>query len=232
MPDNIRASDIDRARVTDLLDAAYADGRLTLEEHRDRVAHALAARTFAELGPLTVDLGVSGGANGGATDAYGADPYGADPYGAGQTGLPAVSGAGAAPVPTGPGAVARPRGVVVDPSTESPRDLVVAVFSAAERKGVVRIPRGTTAIALFGGASIDLREAVFESRTITIDAYAVFGGLEVVVPDGVRVVNQVFPLFGGASSQARCADPNAPTVILRGLAAFGAVAVTMKPSDE
>lgn len=223
MPDNIRASDIDRARVTDLLDAAYADGRLTLEEHRERVAHALAARTFAELGPLTADLGMpAGGAAGGPADTYGTGP----------AGLPAVSDAGAMPIPTEPGAVARPWGVVVDPSTESPRDTVVAVFSGAERKGVLRVPRGTTAIALFGGASIDLREAVFESRTITIDAYAVFGGLEVVVPDGVRVVNQVFPIFGGASSQARCADPNAPTVILRGLAAFGGVAVTMKPSDE
>lgn len=219
MPDNLRASDLDRARVTDLLDAAYADGRLTLDEHRDRVAHALSARTFAELGPLTADLSASAG---GPANGYGGE----------QTGLPAVGVPGAAPVPTGPAAGSRPWGVVVDSSTESPRDLVIAVFSGAERKGLLRVPRGTTAVALFGGATIDLREAVFESRTITIDAFAVFGGLDVVVPDGVRVVNQVFPLFGGASSQARCADPNAPTVILRGLAAFGGVSVSLKPADE
>ncbi len=219
MPDNLRASDLDRARVTDLLDAAYADGRLTLDEHRDRVARALAARTFAELGPLTIDLRVPGG---GPLIGPGGAPV------AGRGDLPAVRPPGAAAVVPGP----VPPGVLVDPSSQGPRDTVIAVFSGAERTGMLRVPRGTTAIALFGGAMLDLRQAVFEAHTITVDAYAVFGGVEVVVPEGVRVVNQVVPFFGGASSKARCADPTAPTVVVRGLAAFGGVSVSLKRSDE
>ncbi|WP_194793333.1 DUF1707 SHOCT-like domain-containing protein [Raineyella fluvialis] len=213
MPDHFRASDVDRARVTDLLDAAYADGRLTLEEHRDRVSRALAARTFADFGPLTADLGGA-------------------PFPPGGAVVPVVPGPGADAMVPADGTAYRGVGVPVDPSTQSPRDLVVAVFSGAERAGVHRVPKGTTAVAIFGGTTIDLRQAVFESRTITIDVVAMFGGVDVVVPDGVRVINKVFPIFGGASSKARCADPDAPTVILRGLAAFGGVSATLKRDDE
>lgn len=52
----LRAADADRDRVIDLLGGAVADGRLTLEEHAERVARAQAARTLGELAGLTTDL--------------------------------------------------------------------------------------------------------------------------------------------------------------------------------
>jgi hypothetical protein len=56
---NMRASDADRTRVADVLAQAYADGRLTLQEHSDRLGVAWAAKTIGELEPLTADLGPS-----------------------------------------------------------------------------------------------------------------------------------------------------------------------------
>jgi hypothetical protein len=55
-PRDLRASDADRDRVLDLLAEAAADGRLTPEEHADRVQRACTARTLGELAPLTADL--------------------------------------------------------------------------------------------------------------------------------------------------------------------------------
>jgi len=55
VPD-LRASDADRDRVIDVLRAATADGRLTADEFNERMAAALASRTFRELAPLTADL--------------------------------------------------------------------------------------------------------------------------------------------------------------------------------
>lgn len=55
-PGQLRASDADRGLVADLLSAAYAEGRLTKDELDERVAHAMAARTFDDLKPLTADL--------------------------------------------------------------------------------------------------------------------------------------------------------------------------------
>ncbi len=54
--ENLRASDADRDAVAEVLHNAFADGRLTMDEHDERVSAALKARTFADLTPLTDDL--------------------------------------------------------------------------------------------------------------------------------------------------------------------------------
>jgi hypothetical protein len=52
----LRASDADRERVAALLGEACGDGRLTVEEHAERVECAYAARTLGDLVGLTADL--------------------------------------------------------------------------------------------------------------------------------------------------------------------------------
>jgi DUF1707 SHOCT-like domain/Cell wall-active antibiotics response LiaF, C-terminal len=56
---SLRASDADRERVVAVLASAAADGRLTLEEHSQRVTLAYSARTLGELAELTSDLAES-----------------------------------------------------------------------------------------------------------------------------------------------------------------------------
>jgi hypothetical protein len=53
----MRASDADRQTVADALNNAYADGRLTLPEHSERLDQVWAAKTVGELQPLLADLG-------------------------------------------------------------------------------------------------------------------------------------------------------------------------------
>lgn len=60
-PSDLRASDDDRERVVVVLAEAVADGRLTLEEHSDRVQRAYQARTLGELAALTTDLAPAAG---------------------------------------------------------------------------------------------------------------------------------------------------------------------------
>src|SRR5256884_1061615 len=55
-PRDLRASDADRERVVAVLAEAAADGRLTLDEHTERVHRAYRARTLGELARLTEDL--------------------------------------------------------------------------------------------------------------------------------------------------------------------------------
>jgi Domain of unknown function (DUF1707) len=52
----LRVSDAEREAAADRLRAAVAEGRLTLDEGDERLAAAYAARTRAELDPLTADL--------------------------------------------------------------------------------------------------------------------------------------------------------------------------------
>jgi hypothetical protein len=58
-PRDLRASDADRDRVLALLAEAMSDGRLTPEEHAERVQRACTARTLGELADLTTDLVVA-----------------------------------------------------------------------------------------------------------------------------------------------------------------------------
>jgi hypothetical protein len=53
---DLRVSDADRDRVADRLRAATGEGRLSADELEERLEAAFAARTAAELAPLTADL--------------------------------------------------------------------------------------------------------------------------------------------------------------------------------
>lgn len=57
-----RASDADRDRTAGLLNAAVAEGRLTADEHDQRLDAAYAARTWQQLRRLTADLPAAPGA--------------------------------------------------------------------------------------------------------------------------------------------------------------------------
>ncbi|GGV43576.1 hypothetical protein GCM10010495_71460 [Kitasatospora herbaricolor] len=56
----MRASDADRERVAELLRDAYAEGRLNVDEHAERIEAAYGAKTLGELAPLTRDLPAHG----------------------------------------------------------------------------------------------------------------------------------------------------------------------------
>lgn len=56
---DLRASDLDRSAVVDILQAACADGRISLSEHSERTGAALQARRVGDLATLIADLGHS-----------------------------------------------------------------------------------------------------------------------------------------------------------------------------
>ncbi|HSR86471.1 MAG TPA: DUF1707 domain-containing protein [Streptosporangiaceae bacterium] len=56
MNEHIRISDADRERVVERLREHYAEGRLTSDEHDERVTAALNAKTYGDLRALMTDL--------------------------------------------------------------------------------------------------------------------------------------------------------------------------------
>ncbi|WP_393078741.1 DUF1707 domain-containing protein [Streptomyces sp. LN704] len=64
----LRASDADRDRIADILREALAEGRLTADEHAERVEGVLATKTVGELDQFVRDLPAAHAA--GATPAY------------------------------------------------------------------------------------------------------------------------------------------------------------------
>lgn len=86
--------------------------------------------------------------------------------------------------------------------------------------------RGGQVTALFGGATVDLRGATPVSDDVPLTINAIFGGVEVVVPDGWRLVVQGAPIFGGIEDNRRAAeatDASAPVLRVAAFAFFGGV---------
>lgn len=187
----MRAGDADRDRVAQVLRDAAGDGRLTLEELDERLDAVYAAKTYADLEPLTRDL--------------------------------PVTGTGAAPAPLG-GADRRP--VDGAPSWSSG----IGVMSGFTRTGVWNVPRAFTAFAFWGGGKIDLREARFTGSEVTIRAFALMGGVQIIVPDDITVHVKGIGVMGGFDHGASAAGaPGSPTVVVKGFAFWGGVDVKRKP---
>jgi len=116
---------------------------------------------------------------------------------------------------------------VVD--TAAPHDQVdrmVAVFGGTERKGRWRVRRQIQALAVFGGFDLDMRDAIFEAPVVEVSGFWCFGGLEIKVPEGVEVRNEVMGVFGGSDvKDVGNPQPGAPVLVVKGLALFGGVSV-------
>ncbi|MFB7931076.1 MULTISPECIES: DUF1707 domain-containing protein [Streptomyces] len=106
----------------------------------------------------------------------------------------------------------------------------VAVMSGFQRKGHWTMPRRFTCLAFWGGGEIDLREANFAEREVEVNAIAIMGGVDVIVPPGVEVVVRGVGIMGGFDHQEDGVpgEPGAPRVIVTGFALWGGVGVQRK----
>lgn len=110
----------------------------------------------------------------------------------------------------------------------------VAVMSGAQRKGAWLVPRTQVAIAVMGGVDIDLREARFTGDEVTIQTYALMGGVDVIVPEWMEVHVDGIGFMGGFDDRA--GEPTGPrppgggpVVRFIGFAFMGGVSVRRKP---
>lgn len=82
---------------------------------------------------------------------------------------------------------------------------------------------GGTYTAMFGGLTVNLRNVTLVGDVI-INVTAMFGGIELILPDNVQVISNVLPILGGVDCKyASSRDPLAPKVIVNGNASFGGI---------
>ncbi|WP_372409267.1 DUF1707 domain-containing protein [Streptomyces luteireticuli] len=190
----LRASDADRDRIADILREALAEGRLTADEHADRVDAVYRARTVAELEPLVRDLPVA--ARPDAADAY------APPRPPGAAARPAENLVAVFGGATRKGrwraggrlnAFALFGGVEID-LTEAlfeERQIVIstwALFGGVDIKVPENISLRSTGTGVFGGFDVDSYESADpEAPSVLITGCAVFGGVAAKAKRGKRV---------------------------------------------
>ena len=110
-----------------------------------------------------------------------------------------------------------------------PSRWVVGVFSGARRSGPWRPALPTRAVAVFGSCQVDLTGVDLAAETHIV-AGALFGGIEVLVPEGIGVDFGGVAIFGGRDDKTSGPHrPGAPIVRVDGYALFGGVTVRTRP---
>jgi predicted membrane protein len=100
-----------------------------------------------------------------------------------------------------------------------------AMMAGIHHQSTSQAFRGGDVNAIMGGVELDLRGAQMkDGEEAVIDAFALWGGVEITVPENWRVAGQVMPLLGGFENKAR-SNAAGPLLIVRGTAVMGAVEV-------
>jgi len=111
------------------------------------------------------------------------------------------------------------------------RRWIVAIMSGATAKGRWRVGGHTTALAVMGGCVLDLRHAEIYGSGVVINAFAIMGGVDIVIPEGIDVELAGFSIMGGRNMRIRDAPliPGSPRIIIRAFPIMGGVEVKSGP---
>jgi uncharacterized protein DUF1707/cell wall-active antibiotic response 4TMS protein YvqF len=208
-PTRLRISDSERHQVAEILREAAGEGRLDLDELDERLEATYAARTYADLVPITLDLPAHRSQR---------------PTPPSQPASQPASRSAAQPA-------GRPDGAaLVVPGAD--KESHVAILSGLSRTGVWVVPKQLTITAVMGGAELDLRQARFAAREVVITINAFMGGAQVIVGPHVRVQVEGTGIMGGYSGPSGLVeadlDEASPLVRIKGFAVWGGVSVERK----
>lgn len=196
-PVDLRASDADRDRVADILRDALAEGRLTTDEHSERLDLVYAAKTVGQLEPLVRDL--PGGHTAAPAPAAALRPHSYSPDPSGENpNLIGILGAGERRGRWRVGhrinAVAIMGGVVIDLTEATFTAPEVVINCTAIMGGIeIKVPenvtlRGGGVVGIMGGSDVRAYESPEPNAPVVrVTGFAFWGGVEAKAKRGKRL---------------------------------------------
>lgn len=107
-------------------------------------------------------------------------------------------------------------------------DSQMAIFSGSDRVYKDETFQGSNLVAIFGGAKLNLKNAKFKKDTV-IKAFTLFGGIDIIVPDNVKVKLKSGFIFGGFSDDRKNATEKGEyTIYIDAAGGFGGITITDK----
>ncbi|HET9898611.1 MAG TPA: LiaF domain-containing protein [Streptosporangiaceae bacterium] len=88
------------------------------------------------------------------------------------------------------------------------------------------------AVTVFGGVDLDFREAVLPQAEINLRAICVLGGVSIIVPPEMQVIDDGWALMGGIEVPPATPEsqmPGTPVLRFTGVTILGGVSVRRKP---
>lgn len=107
-------------------------------------------------------------------------------------------------------------------------DSQMAIFSGSERIYKDEAFTGSNLVAVFGGAELDLTHAKFTKDTV-IKAFALFGGIDIRVPEDVIIKSRSGFIFGGISDDRKSNEAKGKhTIYIDAAGGFGGITISDK----
>lgn len=213
------AGPLDREQVVERLCDHYAADHLAMEEFERRVTAVHRVATRGDLRALLADLPPLTGEEAGGTGDRGSLASGAPRSDSASPG----EGAGLVPARVSDAQVRNSR-------TE------LAIWSGRSRKGPWIPARTTRVVAIMGGIELDFREARFPEGEVRVHVLAIMGGVDIMVPPGVRVETDGLALMGGFDEvldpDQGGFDDDAPVLRITGVAFLGGVDIHSRHPGE
>ena len=120
----------------------------------------------------------------------------------------------------------------VPPETDAELD-ALALLGGVKRTSASQRFRGGSATAIMGGCEIDLRQAaIAEGETAVFDTFAMWGGIELVVPETWVVELKGVPIMGAFEDNTRQTAGLTQRLVIKGMAIMGGVEVKSAPRRE
>ena len=88
---------------------------------------------------------------------------------------------------------------------------LMAIFSGFSRKGAWQPDPVMNIVTILGGTELDFRDAILPGKEIMLRATTVLGGLDIIVPPDMRVVDNGFAILGGRDITGNAGEAASPT---------------------
>jgi hypothetical protein len=117
------------------------------------------------------------------------------------------------------------RGEPAPAVTSDPYITTFALMGGVTRGSNSQDFRGGEAVAVMGGCEIDLRKARIQGGEAVIDTFALWGGIEIYVPEDWEVVNKGTAVMGGFEDKSRRPAEPKGRLVVTGFALMGGVEI-------
>jgi len=114
---------------------------------------------------------------------------------------------------------------------------ILSIMGESRRMGRWQVPQRLEVVSVMSDMKIDLTQAVMPAGVVEIDMRVVMAACKVVVPPGMRVINELHALMASVHSKADDATTGtgaayAPTIRLTGFAVMSEVKVVVRRRED
>lgn len=102
------------------------------------------------------------------------------------------------------------------------------IFWGMDKKVISDSFEGGEVTCVFGGGKLDISEVKISKEGAKLEINCIFGGLELILPEGINVVTNGTGVFGGWSPNLKSTSSSGPKLEIVGAAVFGGVEIKDK----